>query len=88
MDRGSSVYQDLFYIAYIVLTNVAIMAALLFGLIFLMAHYGYKSVTIKLNKKNKLIKALKNHQKSKETNYISRLENNLKDKPSKKKAKH
>ena len=77
MDRGSSVYQDLFYICYIVLTNMAILSALIFGIIFLMFHYGYKGVTIKINKKNKLVKQLKKQHKSQEKKYLDRLENNL-----------
>ena len=85
MDRGSSVYQDLWYVFYMVVTNAAIMTVLFIGLMVFMTHYGYKSITIKLNKKNKLIKQFKKHQKQKEKNYINRLETNLHSKKKKEK---
>ena len=74
MDRGNTVYQDLWYIFYMVVTNAAILTVLFFCLLFFMAHYGYKSITIKLNKKNQLVKQLRKHQKFQEKKYINKLE--------------
>lgn len=80
MDRGSSVYQDLAYLFYFIITNAVIMTVLV-GLIFVvMLQYGYKSVTIKFNKRNKSLKQTKHNEKLKETAYLSKLEKKIKKK--------
>lgn len=80
MDRGSSVYQDLIAIFYMVITNAAIMVALFGCLCFYMAHYGYKNITVKFKKHNKILKQLKQHRKLKENKYIDDLEKSVKKK--------
>lgn len=80
MDRGSSVYQDLFHIFYMVVTNAAIMATLIASVFLYMAHRGYKNITIKFKKDNKIIKQIKHNQKMKESAYISQLETKVKKK--------
>jgi predicted small secreted protein len=74
MSRGSSVYEDLAYLFYMVATNAAILTMLFLCLTFFMAHYGYKSITIKLNKNKKYLKQLKKQQDLKEKSYISNLQ--------------
>lgn len=86
MDRGSSIYQDLLYIFYMVATNAAILLVLFLCLVFFMAHYGYKTITIKLNKKNKFIKQLKKYRKLQEENYLDKLSTDLKTTKKKKKS--
>ncbi len=79
-DRGATVYQDFIYLLYFVCTNLAILG-LLGGLLFLvMLQYGYKSITIKFNKRNKLLKQIKHNEKIKEKSYMNRLENRVKKK--------
>lgn len=76
-ERGATIYQDLLYLVFFVCTNVFILAALAALVFVIMLRYGYKSVTIKFNKRNKLIKQIKNEQKIKEKSYISRLEKKI-----------
>lgn len=77
-ERGATIYQDLVYVLFFLCTNVFILAALA-GLVFVvMLNYGYKSVTIKFNKRNKLKKELKRLHKRKEKSYMSKLENKIK----------
>jgi predicted small secreted protein len=83
VSRGSSVYEDLAYLFYMVATNAAILTMLFLCLTFFMAHYGYKSITIKLNKNKKYLKEMKKQQKVVENNYISKLEKKVKTKKKK-----
>lgn len=77
-ERGATIYQDLVYVLFFLCTNIFILTALI-GLVFvIMLSYGYKSITIKFNKRNKLLKQLKNKQKLKEKSYMSRLEKKVK----------
>ncbi len=77
-ERGATAYQDLVYLLFFVCSNIFILVGLA-GIVFLvMLKYGYKSITIKFNKRNKLIKELKNLQKRKEKSYISKLEKKMK----------
>lgn len=79
-ERGATIYQDLVYLVFFVCTNVFILAALAALVFVIMLRYGYKSVTIKFNKRNKLVKQLKNEQKLREKSYMNRLENKVKKK--------
>jgi hypothetical protein len=79
-DRGSTVYQDLIYVFYMVATNAAIMSILLIALAFFMSHYGYKTIHIKFSKKNKYLKQLEKKQKRQEDRYIDGLHKKVKTK--------
>lgn len=79
-ERGTTVYQDVIYLLFFISTNFFILSAFV-GIIFLiMLRCGYKSITIKFNKKNKLLKQSKNTEKIKEKFYFSKLEKKLKNK--------
>lgn len=78
MGRGDSVYQDLSYILYFILTNMVIISIFVGLVLIIMLHYGYKSITIKFNKRNKLQKQIKKQQKRKEKQYLNSLEKRIK----------
>jgi hypothetical protein len=77
-DRGATIYQDFIYVFYMVVTNAAIMSVLLIAIVFFMSRYGYKTIHIKLSKKNKYLKQLKKQQKRQENKYIDGLHKKVK----------
>jgi hypothetical protein len=85
-DRGATAYQDFMYVICLLFTNILVLVAVI-GIIFIfMLHYGYKSITIKFSKKNKLLRQIKHNEKMKEKSYIDRLDKKFKTKH--KKHKH